>query len=94
MNKKSDFGKCNLPNHRVIGINDNRFMITQEINPSRINICYFSEEFKNMVDELYDLESNNKNFSDQINRNMNIQKLFLENLDNLKDLSWKNNGYY
>jgi hypothetical protein len=43
-NKKAGVGKCTLPDHRVIGINNYNFIITQDIKPFRVNIRYFTDD--------------------------------------------------
>jgi hypothetical protein len=95
-NKTSGFGKCTLLHHRVIGINDHNFFITREINLSRINIRYYSEEFQNILKDsnIGCYKEINLPFEKRAEKYYKIEEKYEKHLDTLPDVTWKINGYY
>jgi hypothetical protein len=69
---------------RTIGINKCAFWINDDLKYNRANVWYYSDDFDELI--------RNKNID--VNNSDAVRKLFYEEKDNLKHLSWKVVGYY
>ena len=72
-----------VTSRRTIGINEYLFDISLEVDESRENIHYFSDEFNKIV-----------KFEEGRNNICKIQELFYEMKNNLLDLEWFVDDYY
>lgn len=70
---------------RTIGINEYSFMRDNNIDEYMQNIWFFSNDFENI---LIDYENKNKINNKNLEYKYTVKKLFAENKDELKDLSW------
>ena len=75
---------------RIIGVNDVRFFVHQDMRPNRKNIIYKSVQFQKIIDNVKKEYTSTQLFEFV----MRIQELFEINKNNLTDVKIEVEGYF
>jgi hypothetical protein len=86
---------------RALGINEYGFRCDENSIEHRENVWYFSNEFETILlnysknsKQTDETRSTDKKTTTKIDTIMDIEKIFYQNIDKLKDLSWIIVDYY